>query len=349
MNEARYLQLIAGSPGPAAAAGRAALWAVEPFYAAALAARNVGFDRGWLPSTHLPRPAVSVGNLTTGGTGKTPVVRWLAEELLAIGRRPAILSRGYKTADEPAMLRDLLNTDAGPAVPVIANPDRLAGAAAAIEADPAVDIFLLDDGFQHRRARRAFDLVLLDAKEPLGPGRAAGHVLPRGLLRERPAGLRRAGAVVLTRCDRADAAELAATERIVQRHAPGTPLFRARHAPAGYRNAAGESVGPDRSATALAACGLAHPAEFFDRVAADFAPAGTRRFADHHAFTPADVADLRAAPVDWVAVTEKDWAKLRLLPGTSQGRPAFLRAEVRVAFEANHAAELVRLILESIP
>lgn len=349
--EAHFLSLITDAPGPAPNAARSVLACVEPFYASVAAARNHGYQRGWLRSKTLPRPTISVGNLTTGGTGKTPVVRWLAEALLQEGRRPAVLSRGYKTADEPAMLREMLNGPGRPAVPVVADPDRAAGAVAALAEGSAVDVFLLDDGFQHRRIRRDFDLVLLDARNPLGPGLAAGHVLPRGLLRERPMGLRRADAVILTRADRADADRLAEAERVVRQLAPGVPIYHARHGPAGYVDAADRPVAADVDVTVFAACGLADPTEFFKRVAAEFRLTGRRRFPDHYGFTASDITSLQdeAGAARWVVITEKDWVKLGKLPGAAEASPSFLRAGVVVEFVENQGADLLQQILSSLP
>src|SRR5687768_1490731 len=184
---------------------RTALAAVEPFYSGAAAVRNRMYDSGVKATKSLPRPTISVGNITTGGTGKTPVVRWLAERLRDDGWRVAILSRGYKSkpgtlGDEQLMLDRALN---GPAerhrVTLVAHPDRLRGAREALRLRPDTDVFLLDDGFQHRRAGRDLDVVLVSATNPFGYGR----VLPRGMLREPLGGLRRAGAFVITHADQA--------------------------------------------------------------------------------------------------------------------------------------------------
>src|SRR5688572_7602904 len=125
-------------------------------------ARNALFDTG-LRVKHLPRPVASVGNLTTGGTGKTPVVQWLYDRLRTAGHHPAVLTRGYKSkpgapADEQAMLASLLaHADHSPIIQ--ANPSRLAASREVLRDHPKVTVFILDDGFQHRRLARDFDLV----------------------------------------------------------------------------------------------------------------------------------------------------------------------------------------------
>src|SRR4051812_36636358 len=191
--EQRALRAIRGERGVGCALVRGALGAMEPLYRAAVASRNRFYD--FAGQTRLPRPVISVGNITTGGTGKTPMVAWLATQLLEQGMHPAILLRGYSRggiSDEQQMLQRQL-----PGVPVQANADRVEGARMVLGEHPEVDVFLLDDGFQHRRVARDFDLVLINAREPFGLGR----VLPRGLLRESLDGLKRAHGFVITRAD----------------------------------------------------------------------------------------------------------------------------------------------------
>ena len=175
---------------------RGTLGAAEPLYAAAVRGRNWLFDRG-VGVRRLPRPVVSVGNITAGGTGKTPVVLWLADRLRRKGRRPAVLLRGYEAEGRPQRRADAARGAARtrrarcrPRIAVGVNPNRLAGGDGVLRGRPDVDVFVLDDGFQHRKLARDFDLVLIDAAQPFG----YGHVHPRGLLREPLAGLRRADA-----------------------------------------------------------------------------------------------------------------------------------------------------------
>ncbi len=168
-------------------------------YGAAVAARNARLDRGGGVAA-IDRPVVSVGNLTAGGAGKTPMVAWIADLLGAHGRKPVIAMRGYgarppEPSDEEAEYALRL-----PDVPVVADPDRLSALRRFLDANPAVDSVLLDDGFQHRRLARDLDLVLIDAtRETLGD-----RLLPAGFLREPPSALRRADAVVVTRAVRVD-------------------------------------------------------------------------------------------------------------------------------------------------
>ena len=175
-----FQELVSGRRrGPAAAALRGALGAGEWFYTAAIRWRNRRYDRGRAPVHRVGVPVVSVGNLTLGGTGKTPLVGWLGRWFCRRGVRAAVVSRGYGAAagqpnDEALELRRSL-----PGVPHLQDADRVAAARQAITAC-AAQLVVLDDGFQHRRLGRDLDIVLLDALEPFG----FGHVFPRGMLRE---------------------------------------------------------------------------------------------------------------------------------------------------------------------
>ncbi len=164
-------------------------------YGAVVALRNRGFDRRWLEIEQAGVPVVSVGNLTVGGTGKTPMVEWVARWYRRRGQRVAILSRGYRQVhglnDEGRVLEENL-----PDVPHLQDRDRVRSARIAVE-ELEAEILVLDDGFQHRRLARDLDLVLIDALEPFG----LGHLLPRGLLREPLRSLRRTDMVVLSRAD----------------------------------------------------------------------------------------------------------------------------------------------------
>ena len=301
-----YLALIAGrSKGPGPALARTGLRLLEPFYASAVRARNTLFDHGVKPTLALGRPTVSVGNLTTGGTGKTPVVQWLARQFLAAGRRPAVLLRGYKAqdglSDEAELYRQIAGLD------VQADPDRVAGAAAVLARSPGVDVFLLDDGFQHRRAKRDFDLVLIDAANPFGHG----HVLPRGLLREPAVGLRRASAILLTHAvDRHD--ELLAAVRRLNATAP---VFRCRHVLTGLIDAGGGRLQAAALPPAVGVAGIGKPHAFFDQVERDLRLPLVDRIAlpDHDPYDAATVQRLRTriGPARTLVTTEKDWVKLR--------------------------------------
>ena len=202
----RFLAVIDGSEQSlAASAARSGLALLEPSYTLAIAARNTLFDKHLRRTRHLLHPVISIGNLTTGGTGKTPMVIDLARRLRALGRRPAILTRGYKSTDGFSDEAAVMQLELGQDMPVEVNGDRAAGAAAVLARAPRTDVFLLDDGFQHRQIHRDLDIVLIDATCPFG----YGHLLPRGLLREPKVNLARADAVIVTRADQSPPDRLA--------------------------------------------------------------------------------------------------------------------------------------------
>ena len=313
MDVAAFHELVSGRRGGLGAAlSRAGLRVAETPYALAAQARNLAFDRGWKATLHAPVPVVSVGNITTGGTGKTPMVAWLARWFRDRDVRVAIVSRGYGAQDgalndEGIELEQIL-----PDVPHVQQPDRVAGALMAVEEFES-QLILLDDGFQHRRLARDLDIVLLDALEPFG----YGHVLPRGLLREPLAGLRRAQAIVLSRADLADTPSRAATRKIAERYAPDALWIEAAHRPLELLNARGERSELSALTTGRwgALCGIGNP-EGFRRTLAEVGcdVVAWRIFPDHHAYTRLDVEQLgawaRDRRVDGLVCTHKDLVKL---------------------------------------
>jgi len=300
-------------------------------YGGVMRLRNWKYGRG-TGVRRLPRPVISVGNLTTGGTGKTPVVHWLCDRLRAAGERPAVLMRGYKAkpgekGDEQEMLEALLNRDGAPPVPVLANPRRYEEAMAHLEGSPETSVFVLDDGFQHRRIGRDFDLVLIDATNPFGFGR----VLPRGLLREPAAGVGRADAILITRADQVD--ERALGEVLDRLRGADVPKFRAAHGWAGVRTEGGESlpVADLAGRRVFALAGIGNPEGFAAQLAGAADVVGLRFFPDHHAYTRADVegvmSDAGAAGAEAVVTTDKDWVKLcRVIDGVGPGGGGSVRA-----------------------
>ena len=325
-----YFDIISGRRrGVLAAAARVGLGMLEVPYRLAVQKRNAAFDAG-RGVHHAPRPVVSVGNLTAGGTGKTPTVAWLARKLAEHGHRPAILMRGYKAkpgekGDEQQLLESLL-ADVG--VPVYADADRVGLARRATEERPDIDVFVLDDGFQHRRLGRCFDLVLIDRTQPFGHG----HVLPRGLLREPASGLSRASAVLITRGG--SEAEVAAIRRQVVEET-AAPLFQSEFNlfPRTPRGEAVDLAGVE----CVVASGIGNPAAFEADVAAMGAKVvATRRFADHHDFTAEDANELvKQADGRRVVVTGKDWTKLAAVwpakaPVVVAGQSLVVREEERL-------------------
>jgi tetraacyldisaccharide 4'-kinase len=306
--------LMAGERrGPAAVLKRGGLRLASVPYGWAVAFRNRLFDRGWKRVESVPVPVISVGNLTVGGTGKTPAVEYLARRLRDWDRRVAILSRGYGSDhgpnDEALVLEENL-----PDVPHLQGADRAALANIAVE-ELESDVLLLDDGFQHRRLARNLDLVLLDATAPWG----YGYLLPRGLLRESPRGLRRAGAVLLTRCDQVDPTDLARLREQVAKYTRA-PVIETCHRPADWIDAEQRSrpVEDMRGKTVAAFCGIGNP-DAFRRTLQDLGltVGAFRTFPDHHGYSRTDVEELRQwarreATEGVVVTTQKDLVKLRV-------------------------------------
>jgi tetraacyldisaccharide 4'-kinase len=257
-------------------------------------------------------PVVSVGNLTLGGTGKTPLVRWLGRWFSDRGIRLAVVSRGYGATagqlnDEARELQQAL-----PQAPHVQNPDRVAAARQAIAALGA-QLIVLDDGFQHRRLGRDLDIVLLDALEPFG----FGHVFPRGWLREPVEGLRRADVVVLSRADLVDAAGRAALWQTIREHAPQAIGAEVIHAPRRLISAAGAEMPLDavRGQPVAAFCGIGNPAGFRHTLeTCGCRLLGFRAFSDHHRYTPAELDQMsdwaKGLGASMLVCTGKDLVKL---------------------------------------
>jgi len=287
---------------------RAGLTAAVPAYALGNALRSACFRAGLKRAHPLGRPTVSVGNLTTGGTGKTPMVGWIVEQLLAQGQRPCILLRGYRGGDEAREHEQRW----GERIKVEPNPDRVVAAALALRDDPSITCFVLDDGFQHRRAQRDLDLVLIDATNPWGHG----HLLPRGLLREPRSALQRADEVIVTRSDQMDGEALAALDNEIEGLIGKPPIAHAEHAWVGLVDADDEVH--DLSALAdqpvMGVVGIGNPAAFETTLAQHSGQVlHCETLPDHHGYTRkqllrfVDLATTAGARA--IVTTEKDWVK----------------------------------------
>jgi tetraacyldisaccharide 4'-kinase len=341
MNRTDMLEILSGGRrGAGTAMLRGLLWLASKPCAAAMRMRRWAYRAGVFGAKPAGVPVISIGNLTAGGTGKTPMVAWVVGLLRQAGRRPAILIRGYKAvagrSDEAEELR------AATGAAVVVEADRVAGAAAAVAG--GADVLVMDDGFQHRRLRRDLDVVLIDATCPWG----FGHVLPRGLLREPPSALGDADAVVVTRADQADPGELPALEARIAGRAAEATLCRASHRLAGLIGPDGEREPPESLAgrRVWAFCGIGNPDAFFRTLAdAGAEIVGRTVFDDHHAYGPEDLESLAReaaeAGAGRLVTTAKDRA--RTGPAAFAGPPLWT-TEVRLEVTAGRD-ELAALVL----
>lgn len=293
---------------------RSGLWAASLPYGWATHCRNRLYDRGLRECTRVAVPVVSIGNLTLGGTGKTPCVEYVARFYRDRQRRVAILSRGYGSDrgrnDEALLLEENL-----PDVPHLQGSDRVALAVEALDRLKS-EVLVLDDGFQHRRLARDLDVVLVDVTQPWGHG----HLFPRGLMREAPHGLRRAGIIMLTRCDQSDPAQRQRLRDAVLELAPHGAVVQTSHRPLGLVNSAGDKAELSRLADrpVAAFCGIGNPDAFRRTlIGLGISVRSFRTFPDHHPYPRTDVEELdiwaRHQATDCVVVTtQKDLVKLRL-------------------------------------
>lgn len=340
--EQKLIRILSGDDRSLAAGLlRGALRVAEPFYAAGMRLRNALYDAGILKVHQLPRPTVSVGNITTGGTGKTPVVHWVARRMIQHRLRPAVLTRGYRASAAGSDEQLVLASALGNRGYVIANPDRVAAAIKSLRELPQPDVFILDDGFQHRRAGRDCNLVLISATQPFG----FDHVLPRGLLREPRDGLRRADAFLITRSDQVDETRLRQIESSLGNRAP---IYHASHQLAGLRDAGGKSLPMEELSRRRFAlfCGIGDPVSLQNQLRAfgeNFVD--SRIFPDHHDYTANDLASIDRSKIDLLVTTEKDWVKLNA--ATRSSFPIY-RIELELAFHDGDEGKLLAQIMERV-
>jgi len=310
MNEQTAREIMSGERrGTGASLLRAATAVASWPYAGAMRIRRWAYRAGLRKSHAAGAAVICVGNITTGGTGKTPMVAWVVGRLKAAGRTPAILTRGYRATNGLSDEADLLGHLTG--VKVVVNPDRVAGAKSAI-ADGA-NVLVMDDGFQHRRLRRNLDIVLVDATNPFG----YDHCLPRGLLREPLAALQDAGAIVITRSDAVEPGPLTVLWDKLAQLAPQASLHIAVHRPTAVidENATRRELNALTGRKACAFCGLANPGHFF-RLLGELGARllSTQAFDDHAGYTPRVIDSLRRTAENCGAelflTTQKDAVKL---------------------------------------
>ncbi len=319
---------------------------LSALYGAVTRTRLSLYRRGTFHSIKLDRPVISVGNITSGGTGKTPLVEWIARTLAAEGKKVCILTRGYgrDNPDRQIVVSDGNNVLASPSeagdepfllatnlvgvAAVISNADRVEAARGAIK-HLGTDCFVLDDGFQHLRVQRDLNIVTIDATSPWG----GGHLLPYGHLREPLSGLSRADCVVITRTDQATNVHNLRDE--IRHYTANVPIFNSRMR---VKNPPAAMPSP-----VAAFCAIGNPRSFFNQLP-DVVLEKT--FPDHHRYSQSDVDSLidaaRRAGARSLITTAKDAVKLHSI---SFSLPYFV---LEIEPEIENEADLIRLILNSV-
>lgn len=348
--EALYHRAVPNDPP--GLAERVLLWLPARVWEAAARLRNHAYDQGRLATRKLGAPVISIGNLTAGGTGKTPVLIWLIEQIESRGLSCAVLTRGYHRASSQSVLILEPGARASAAqtgdeaqfllrrfsIPIGIAADRYR-CGAEVERRFHPDLLLLDDGFQHRRLARDLDVVLIDVTAPFG----RRELLPLGRLREPISSLARAGVLVLTRAESWERWDgLVEQLRVYNQRAP---IFFARIEPVALVNAAtGEEKPPSeiQRRPAFAFCGVANPDSFWRDLERIGVPAARRAvYRDHHRYSPAELARLLAAArecgAEWLVTTEKDLMNLPEIP------PALFWLKTRVTID--RPEELLDLVL----
>jgi len=326
-------------------------------YRVGIGLRNGLYRSHGFKSYDVGAPVISIGNLTTGGTGKTPLVEWLVNQLAIDGRRICVLTRGYRRAssgrvivsdnhrvlskvdeagDEPFLLaRKLVGRAA-----VICDPDRVAAARWAIE-NLQTELFVLDDGFQYQRIKRQVNIVLIDATNPFGNG----WLLPAGDLREPPSELKRADCVIITRAD--ESGEVRSLRADVAGLNRNLPIFTSRVTLAAVHALDKSSIVTGADRPVFAFCGIGNPNSFFGLLRrAGYEIVGTREFRDHHKYGQAEIdqltGDAKKRGAAALFTTTKDAVKL------ASHKFALPCYAAEISLQVDNAEELLRYVSQAI-
>ena len=356
MDEVALHDLLSGRREDSAARLlRTGLWIASFGYSGVMWLRNQAYDHRLLTVHRSTAPVVSIGNLTTGGTGKTPIAAWITNWYVAQGHHPCLVSRGYRSLDtDEASLdatRDASNDEKRvldqlcPNVPHLQQRDRVQSARRAVQ-ELKCDVLILDDGFQHRRLQRNVDLVLIDALQPWG----YGYPLPRGLLRESMSSLHRADLVLLTRSNQVSEAERSDIRRRVSTIRTDLSVVDVEFLPQCLLDPQGQMVSLDKikNANVYLFCGIGNPSAFQKTVDQLQARVTTlRSYPDHHHYTQFDWDQLAERAVelkaDLVLTTQKDLVKFE--QANWNGPPLYA---VQIGAEFPDGTERLESILQSV-
>ncbi len=338
-----YHRIISGRAGLWASPIRAALSVAASIYSAVVQRRNRRYDAKGCKE-HLSVPVISVGNITVGGTGKTPLVIELARWFEAHGRSPVVVSRGYGSLDGQSNDEALVLQQQCPSVGTVCGADRIVAGKRAVR-EFGADVVILDDAFQHRRLGRDLDIVMIDATNPFG----FEHVLPRGLLREPLSGLRRANLIVLSKCDQVAPTQIERIEKRLQHLAHDIPILRSRHRVTEIERLGGHAISSVADKRVVVFAAIGQPRSFVATVQSLGAQVvGEQFWPDHHHYRPKEIAALakrgRFPSFDLLLTTEKDAVKLAGLDHAV----ASIIGVVKIAIDFPHeAATILESLLES--
>ena len=338
VNQQAYKNIISeNSSNPFASLLRFCLYPLSLVYLLIINIRNFLYSKAILKSKHPSVPVISIGNITTGGTGKTPAVIWLCNFLKDKNIPTAILTRGYKTkkgqfADEPAIL-----TKNCPDTKILVDSKRTLTAKKAVK-NHSVKALVMDDGFQHRKLARDIDILTIDSLIPFGYQK----VLPAGLLREPLTSIKRAQAAILTRCDQTTQENIENIEKKIKSINPDIVIAKSIHSPTAAQAIGATRIPLDQLKTrkVYAFSGIGNPQSFINTLKSlQIHLVGTKIFNDHHNYTCEDITEIyenaRKLEAEVILSTQKDWTKTALFAANIKNDITFAFLAIKLKFISN--------------
>ncbi|NQT90823.1 MAG: tetraacyldisaccharide 4'-kinase [Candidatus Omnitrophica bacterium] len=316
--------------GPFGLMLKAGLVFLSLFYLLAINLRLAFYGFGIFKGAQLKVPVISIGNLTWGGTGKTPLVEAICSYFKAQGKKVCLLTRGYGGDEDKALAENM------PGVSVLAGKDRVKNARIK-EQEAVPDIFVLDDGFQHLRIKRALDIVVVNGADPFG----SGLLIPAGILREPVSHLFRADLIIITKTDLVSGDALARIKKVILKAKPGIEILESMHQPVSFYSNKSKEITLEsiRGKNVCAVAGLGDNASFLKTLEClGVKIESSLLYMDHHDYKEYDFDDIISVcnhkKIDTVVTTQKDWVKLkRLVPDSCKLEFLVLRIKLKVKDE----------------